>query len=451
MALNFTLAKDYQFLSRFYQLTITNILSCIIVPLAGFISVVFLGHLADINQLAGVSLGSILFDYMYFCLNFLRLVTTGMTAIAIGQNARKDMVLVGIRNCLIALGLGILILFLHNPLGNLGFALLSATPEVKSAGLDYFNARIWGAPAVLLNYVIVGWFLGQEKGGRVLLMTVVFNVANILQDYLYIIRWDWSSTGAGISAGVSQYLMLLTGLFFMYREISFKDIREFISQSWNLSSFQYTFALNGNFFIRSLIIAFTYAIFSSLSATMGTLVLAENALLLQVVLLTIDIFYGIGLTTTALTGIFKGEKAEHKYLPLLQVSVGTSFLVGFTCATVCILFPQTIFRLLTNHNEVIELVKVYVPWLLLVLGPASISLILEGYFTGLAEGNTLRNTFLISLIFGFIPLALLTWYYHINHFLWLAMSMFMLIRMVVLGIQLPRTFGSNIISVSSNN
>jgi len=434
----FPFSDKYQFLARFCLLSTTNILSCIIIPLAGFTSTVFLGHLTEIRYLAGASLAAILFDYIYFSLNFLRLVTTGMTAIAIGQNDRQAMLLVGIRNSVIALGLGIFILVIHEPLGKLGFTLFSVSPEVKEAGLAYFNARIWGAPAVLLNYVLVGWFLGQEKSGRVLLMTIVFNVANILQDYFYIIRWHWESTGAGMSAGISQYLMLLTGLIFIIREIPLKEVGILNGQIFNLSGFNSVLRLNGNLFIRSLIISLTYVIFSSLSATMDTIVFAGNALLLQVVLLTIDVFHGVSISTTALTGIFKGEQATQKYLPLLQISIGTGLAVGLTCASLCVLFPQTIFGLLTNHTEIIETIRIYVPWLLMVLGCASISLVLEGYFTGLAEGAVIRNALLISIFPVFIPISISAWFYHNNHMLWLSMSMFMVIRMMSLGLYLVK-------------
>jgi multidrug resistance protein, MATE family len=430
--------EGYSFLRSFYQLTFVNILSSIIVPLAGFIGIVFLGHLKEIHHLAGASLAIILFDYIYFCLNFLRWVTTGMTAIAVGQNDQEAILLVGVRNALIALVMGIIILILHYPLGYLGFALFSATAEVKNSGLAYFNARIWGAPAVLLNYVLIGWLLGQRQSGKALLLTIVCNIANLSQDYFYIIHWNWASTGAGLSSSISQYLMLFTGIILVSREVPFQRIRTLGVQLRDLSGFQSTFSMNGNLFVRSLAIAFTYAIFSSVSATMGTTNIAANSLLLQVVLLTIDIFHGIGLTTTTLSGIFEGGEANYKSFPLLQIAVGTSLSMGLICAGVCVLFPQTIFGLLTNHAEIIEQIKIYVPWLLIVLGFGSIALILEGYLTGTTKGYILRNTFLISVLFGFVPFAILAWYYQSNHILWLAMSMFMTFRIVILGIYLYR-------------
>jgi len=66
--MNLTSPSQYDFLPPFYRLAIVNVLSNIIVPLAGLISVAFLGHLTEIYSLAGVALGSILFNLVYFTL-----------------------------------------------------------------------------------------------------------------------------------------------------------------------------------------------------------------------------------------------------------------------------------------------------------------------------------------------------------------------------------------------
>lgn len=123
--------------------------------------------------------------------------------------------LVALRNGCIALGIGIILLLLQYPLQHLWFALVSGTPEVKAAGMDYFSARIWGAPAVLLNFVVMGWLFGKEQSGRVLWMTAIGNAANIGLDYLFIVHWGWESFGAGVSQALSPFLMLLLGLIFL--------------------------------------------------------------------------------------------------------------------------------------------------------------------------------------------------------------------------------------------
>jgi MATE family multidrug resistance protein len=206
------------FRDRFFRLALVNILSNLMVPLAGLVDVAFLGHLTEIRHLAGVALATVLFNYIYWTFGFLRMGTTGTTAQAVGRADQEAVLLTLLRNAVLAIGLGLIILVLQYPLRELGFALLSAAPEVKSSGIAYYNALIWGAPATLLNFVLIGWLLGREQGGRVLLLSIFGNGANVVLDYLFIVQWGWESAGAGIATAASQYLMLLIGMILVCRE-----------------------------------------------------------------------------------------------------------------------------------------------------------------------------------------------------------------------------------------
>ena len=419
------------------------------IPLAGTISLAFLGRLDEIHHLAGVTLAATLFDFIYYSFSFLRMGTTGVTAQAVGRGDREAMLLVGLRNGLIALGLGALLVILQYPLRELGFALTGANPEVRASAVAYFNICIWGTPAFLLNAVLIGWLLGREQSGKVLLLSLIWNGANILLNYLFIVRWAFASTGAGLSQILAQCVELLVGMILVCREISWQEVRAVAPQVWDLPSLKATFTLNGNIFVWSVSEMLPLIVFNDLSAAMGTIILAQNALLMQVILLSFFFFEGIAFATETLSGSFKGQGEERRFKPLLQVVLGTQMLMGFIFAGVSVLFPQTIFGLLTNHNEVIEPIKIYVIWLVPILVSASIAFSLDGYFAGLALVNILRNSSLISVLLGFAPVAMLTWHFHSNHILWLAYSTFMVTRSVILAVELPRTFSSSTVSATA--
>ena len=63
-------------------------------------------------------------------------------------------------------------------LAAIGFGMLSGDAGIEAAGRDYFNARIWAAPATLTNFVLIGWLLGRERARAALVMTVVANLCN---------------------------------------------------------------------------------------------------------------------------------------------------------------------------------------------------------------------------------------------------------------------------------
>jgi MATE family multidrug resistance protein len=344
-----------------------------------------------------------------------------------------------LRNGVIALGLGVAILILQYPLQEIGFALLSAAPDVKASGQAYYSTRIWGAPATLLNFVLIGWFLGREQSGKVLVLSIVGNGANILLDYLFITRWGWESAGAGLATAISQYLMFLTGMILLCQDVQWKEVRAVGRQIFDLSALKACLALNRDIFIRTFAFLSTFSIFTNLSSVMGTMMLTENALLLQVVTLAVYFIDGLAFATESLAGIFRGKNDNDQLASLVGISGGTGLIVGLTLALIFVLFPAPLFGLLTNHSEVIDSINSYVSWLLPVLGFGSLAFILDGYFIGLAEGPTIRSAALTATAVGFAPIALAAWLCHSTHLLWLAMSLFMAARVVTLGVQLPRT------------
>jgi MATE family multidrug resistance protein len=428
------------FRERFFRLAIVNILSNLMVPIAGLVDVAFLGHLSEIRHLAGVALATVLFNYIYWTFGFLRMGTTGTTAQAVGRSDEEAVLLTLLRNGVLALGLGVIILILQHSLRELGFALLSAAPEVKSSGRAYYDALIWGAPATLLNFVLIGWFLGREQGGRVLLLSVIGNGANVVLDYLFVVRWGWESAGAGWGTGASQYLMLLVGLIAASPSLRLGKVKAVAQQLLDPSALRASFALNGDILVRTFALVSTFAVFTNLSSVLGTVVLATNTLLLQVVTLAAYFIDGLAFATESFAGMFRGKGASKQLVPLVRISGGVSIILGLIFALVFILFPAPLFRLLTNHFEVIDPIRHYVGWLLPILGFGSVAFMLDGYFLGLTEGRILRNATVIAALVGFAPVAIAAYVFHSSQMLWLALSLFMVARVVTLGVKVPRTF-----------
>ena len=406
------------------------------VPLASLVDVAFLGHLSEIKYLAGVAIATILFNYIYWTFGFLRMGTTGLTAQARGRGERDLVILTLLRNSAIALCLGVLILLLQQPIREIGFALLQADSEVLTAGRTYYNALIWGAPATLLNFVFLGWFLGKEQGGKVLLLSLTNKSANIILDYLYIVVWQQNSGGAGAATAISQYITLLLGLILILREIPRFDLQASLKNIINIPAFKATFSLNRDILIRTLALVSTFAVFTNLSATMGTKTLAANTLLLQVVTLSAYFIDGIAFATESIAGNLQGQGRTKELIPLLKLAGGSSLLAGLGFAVAFGLFTQPLFSLLTNHTEVIGQVNNYVWWLLPILSFGSIAYMLDGYFLGLTAGSILRQSTIVATLLGFVPMAIAAWYYHSEHLLWLALALFMATRSITLGLKI---------------
>ncbi len=421
---------------RFFRLAAVNILSNLMVPLAGAIDTAFLGHLADIRYLAGVALATVLFNYIYWTFGFLRMGITGMTAQAQGRGDDREVALTLLRYGMVALTIGLFILLLQQPLRELGFWLLQAQPDVLTAGRDYYNALIWGAPATLLNFTILGWFLGRGAGKQVLILSVVAKGTNIALDYLFIVRWGRASSGAGAATALSQYLNLLVGLLLVWRSLEyFPTLNKQL-----LDRYQFTaiFQLNRDITIRTLALVSTFALFTNFSSAISTNTLATNTLLLQVVTFSAYFIDGIAFATESIVGNLQGQQEYAQLRQILQLAAVSSLSVGIAIACLFCLAPKILFGILTSHESVITQVTEYVWWLLPILTTGAIAYMLDGYFLGLTQGKILRNSSLVAAGIGFLPLGIIASLGQNNHLLWLALSSFMATRAITLVLKLDK-------------
>ncbi len=427
------------FLPRFGRLAIANIVSNLMVPLAGIIDTAFLGHLADVHHLGGVAIASVIFNLVYWSFGFLRMGTTGLTAQAFGRRDTAQVNLLLLRNGLLAVVLGLLILALQGPIRELGFWLLNAEPDVRLSGEAFFNARIWGAPAVLANYVLLGRFLGCGQGRRVVLLSVVGNGANILLDYWFIRELGWASAGAGAATALSQWLMLAVGLSLLLREVAISQLWQLRPQLWDKAALTAMLYLNRDIMVRTFALLLSFALFTNWSSALGSEILAANTLLLQVVTLTSYFIDGLAFATESFAGQFYGTGEVSQLRMLLVWGLSSSVMLGVAIALIFGLFTQPLFRIMTQHQSVIDQVQPLVWWLLPTLGLGAIAFLLDGYFLGLTQGQLLRNSTLLATGLGFLPLGILARHWQSPTVLWLALASFMAVRAVTLGSQVSRS------------
>ncbi|WP_039725447.1 MATE family efflux transporter [Leptolyngbya iicbica] len=427
------------FLSRFGRLAIANIVSNLMVPLAGIIDTAFLGHLADVHHLGGVAIASVIFNLVYWSFGFLRMGTTGLTAQAFGRRDTAEMNLLLLRNGLLAVVLGLLIVVLQAPIREIGFWLLNAEPEVRLSGEAFFNARIWGAPAVLANYVLLGRFLGCGQGRRVVLLSVVGNGGNILLDYWFIRELGWESAGAGAATALSQGLMLGVGLCLLLREVAIAQFWQLRPHLWDKTALTAMLLLNRDIMIRTFSLLVSFALFTNWSSALGNEILAANTLLLQVVTLTSYFIDGLAFATESFAGQFYGAGEAAQLRTVLIWGLSSSVVLGMAIALTFSWFTQPLFRLMTQHQSVIDQVQALVWWLVPTLTLGAIAFLLDGYFLGLTQGHLLRNSTLLASGLGFLPLGLLARHWQSPAGLWLALACFMAVRAMTLGSQVPRS------------
>ncbi len=416
----------------FLKLALPNILTNLTVPLAGLIDMALLGHLEAVTPLAGVALGSLIFDYCYWSFGFLRMSTTALTAQAYGARDHTASAQVLARSLATALILGLGLVLLQVPLGRLGFALMQGEPAVEAAGLSYFYARIWSAPATLVGYVLVGRLLGRRQVGAVLIFSTVLYGANIFLDWLFIFGFGWAAFGAGLATMCAEYLAVTVGLFLVWRR---REDHVPFQWRWlrHWADFRPLLVLQGDIFVRSFCLISAFFLFTNLSSSFGQVLLAANTVLFRVLNTAAYFIDGFAYALESLAGNYEGAGDRAA----VRRSLGLALVWNLAAVLLFVLglsfFGGRILALLTHHQSVITTAQTYMPYVIGILCLSGFAYIYDGFFIGLARGKVLRNGMLVSLVFGFVPFLPAVLVYRNQNALWWAMSGFMALRAVTLG------------------
>jgi len=425
------------------RLAVPNVLSNLTVPLAGLVDTVLLGHQDSSEPLAGVALAGTIFSFLFWGFAFLRMGTTGLTSNAVGADEKNEVGSILVRSLGIALALG-LVMIAGSPLIEwVSFLLLQGDPAVESQGRLYFQARIWGAPAVLGLMVLNGWFLGRLLSKHVLLLSAVQNSLLLGLDYLFIWKWGWGAAGAGYSTALAAGLAFLFALILVkttWVEIPGLDWDEI----WRREKLGLLFSLNSQIFVRSFFLILTVTSFTNISAWMSETIVAANAILLQLLLSCAYFVDGYAYALESLAGVAAGKRDWQGVRTQLRTALFTSTVTTILFATTFILGSEEILSRMTAHPEINALALSLLPYFVGALFLASFSYIYDGLCTGLTWGRELKISVIAACIIGFLPLALLAIQLSSPKVLWVAYMTFSGLRSLVLGVRSERALSHRI-------
>ncbi|NMH60742.1 MATE family efflux transporter [Alteromonas ponticola] len=406
------------------------ILANITTPLLGLVDTAVMGHMDSSAMLAGASIGALILTQIYWVCGFLRMSTTGLSAQAKGdsQNAALQSTRVLWQGGTVALILGLVLFVLQVPILNIGLLLADPSVAVSTHTSAYFSVRIWGAPAALMNMVMIGWLVGQQRTKAVMLIQIVGNMLNVALDLLFVLVFDWSVAGVAAASVVAEYTMMLMSL-----AVAFPLCKAVAPQrEWfGKAARKAILALNSNILFRNLILQLCLAFLTFQGARYGQTAAAVNAILMQFFVLIALGLDGVAYAVEALVGEAKGAKQPQQIKATSLRGLFWSSLFALLYALFFYLGGPTIIGQLTDIKELQQAAMGYLPlmvWLPLV---GHWCFLFDGVFVGLTRAKAMRNTMLLSALVYF-P----TWYIFKdtgNEALWYALLAFLLTRGITLG------------------
>jgi Na+-driven multidrug efflux pump len=199
---------------KILHLAIPNIISNISIPLLGIVDMALMGHLESDAYIGAIALGSLIFNFIYWGLGFLRMGTSGFTAQAWGRRDLPETILVFSRAVFIGLATGAFLLLLQKPIELFSFWILKGESQVEDLAMAYFRIRIWAAPAVLGQFALLGFFLGMQNARLPMVVLVSTNLINVACSYLFVMELDMESNGVALGTVIAQYSGLILAMYF---------------------------------------------------------------------------------------------------------------------------------------------------------------------------------------------------------------------------------------------
>lgn len=390
-------------------------------PLLGLVDTAILGHMGASHFLAGASIGSLIITQLYWICGFLKMSMTGISAQAYSESEKIKLQRL-ITGLYFALGASLIILLFQSLFIKAGLWFLSSSPQAVESANAYFNVRIWGAPAALINMLVIGWLIGQQKTVIVFVWQLVINILNILVSVVLVYGFDMGVAGVATGTLAAEYTGLVIGLTVCFFRIDILTLNWALPRVEAAKSF---LSLNANILIRNLILQATLAFVSLVGATYGVQAAAINALMMQFFALIALGLDGIANAVEAMVGEAKGKKAHKELFGAVKVGVIWSTLFAVFYSLLFFFSKDTLVNLFTDQQDIISAFGGYLPILVLLPLISHTCFLFDGVYVGLTEARAMRNTMLISMVFGFLPVYYLTKNSYQNEALWFAMLSFL--------------------------
>jgi MATE family multidrug resistance protein len=410
-----------------WAIALPMMLSGISLPLVGLVDTGVMGHLDSPTYLAAVAANATIFSVSLMGLNFLRMGTTGITAQAFGSDDHARITESLVQPLVIATFLAVVLLLVQQPLREFGLWVLAPGPETTELARKYFDIRIWSAPPLLWNFVIVGWLLGMQNARGPLAIMLTINLTNVALDFWFVVGLGMKVEGVALATVLAELAGIVVGLRFVIAALKKHQPIWELSHYKELKRYLPLFSINGNLFLRSMALMFTLGFITAQGARLGDVILAANALLLNFIYFMAYALDGIAHAAEALTGKAIGARDRQGLETAVRRTLyWTSFFAAiFSC--IYLLVGQLVIDMLTDLPDIRATASIYLPWLIVAPLICAWSFLYDGVYIGITRAREMRIVMISATLFFFLP----TWFVFRdwgNHALWLALMVFMAAR-----------------------
>ncbi|HCI76542.1 MULTISPECIES: MATE family efflux transporter [Psychrobacter] len=436
--------------TRIIAIALPVLLANLAMPLQSVIDTAIVGNMNDTAKLAGMGLAIQLLSLLLVSFNFLQYASSGLSAQALGQSVNhvdnsthitksssptpSPLLSILQRALLLAFAIGSILLLAKPWLIDFGLQALSANPESGQAAKTYLDVRFWGVIAELMNFAFIGWFAGQGKTRYMLYQQGFIAMLNIILTLFFVYGMQMGLVGVALGTTIAFWLGVILALWLsrQHLQISWQALFTADKQHFSKEKMLRLFSLNKDIFIRTLILTLSFAWITRLSAQSGDVILAANAILLQVLSISAFALDGVAVSAETLSGQAAGRRDWPRFRTIVKRTGIVSYGLAIMLSAIWWLAMPTYLQFMTNIESVFTLAYEYHLYAVLLPLVGVGAYWLDGIFFGLTAGNVIRNAALI-LAAIFFPLSWLLYQQWDMTGIWLSVWCLLLLRLIILG------------------
>ena len=418
------------------RLAIPAIIAGIAEPLLSITDTAIVGNVHDnpIESLAAVGIAGSFLSAIFWILAQTRSAISAIIAQYLGANKLDDIKTLPGQIITINISLSILIYIITLFFVETIFKLYNAEGLILNYAVDYYKIRAIGLPLTIFTFSVFGIFRGLQNTYWPMVISILGTVLNIVLDYAFVFGIEgfipaMHIEGAAYASVIAQGFMALLSLVLVLKK---KPFRLKFTFPFN-KEIKRLLLLSLNLFIRALALNIALYFANAFATKYGNNYIAAQTIAFQIWLFFAFFIDGYSSVGNIVSGRLLGEK-DYKNLWNLSIDLTkyAAFIALILCA-ICFMLYQPIGQLFTKETAVLD--TFYgIFWIVIMMQPLNaIAFVFDGLFKGLAEAVTLRNTLVIATFLGFIPALLIGDYFGLKlHAVWIAFTVWMLLRMLIL-------------------
>ena len=419
--------------SHLFKLSIPIFFSNMAIPFVGLVDTGLMGHMSSEKFLAAISIATSVMTMIFWSFGFLRMGTVGLISQSLGKNDWNEIILVFVRNLIIAFLFGFLIILFKNPILSSIEHFFKISQETQLLVNKYISIRILSAPAELILYVLTGLYLGLQKTKTASIGISIFCIGNIILSSIFVIYLDLDITGAAAGTVISAYATVIIFLlvsFFQFKDKFYGKLTAI--KIFNSKKIFQLLGINFDIFIRTVLLTFSFLWITYQGAKLGENYLAVNTILIQFIMLASFFLDAYAYSTEAVIGYTIGKKSEKYFLQAVTNSFKLSIISGLIISVIYFFSFQFIVNQLTDLDYLRFLAFNYLIWVVIIPPIASLCYQFDAIFIGASQTAEMRNGMVIAVIIFITSSHFLVNNFG-NHGLWTALLLFMVMRSIGLN------------------